>query len=129
LAKNGDGYRLSTYMYKERDSDGGKIKMGPLWDFNLSFGNIDYCTGGSPQGLVITDFNTVCGNDGWIVHFWWEKFLKDKAFYDKLKQRYTSHRDNQLSDKIVFGTIDSLTQLITPATGRNFEKWPILRRN
>lgn len=126
VAKNGDGYRLSTYMYKERDSDGGKIKMGPLWDFNLSFGNIDYCTGGSTTGLVITDFNKVCRDDYWIVHFWWSKFLNDKVFLENLKKRYTFHRSNMLSNEVVFGTMDSLSQLIKPATARNFQRWPIL---
>jgi spore coat protein CotH len=126
LAKNGDGYRLSTYMYKERDSDGGKIKMGPLWDFNLSFGNINYCTGGSPTGFVITNFNTVCRDDAWVIHFWWERFLRDNLFFENLRKRYSDLRKNQLSNQNIFGTIDSLAQLISPATGRNFQRWPIL---
>ena len=39
LSRNIDGYRLSTYMYKDRDDNGGKLSMGPLWDYNLAFGN------------------------------------------------------------------------------------------
>jgi hypothetical protein len=35
FAYNPDAYRLSTYMHKERL---GKLKMGPIWDFNLGFG-------------------------------------------------------------------------------------------
>ena len=46
LSKNIDGYRLSTYMYKDRDSNDGKLIMGPFWDYNLAFGNADYCNGG-----------------------------------------------------------------------------------
>ncbi len=126
LAKNGDGYRLSTYMYKERDSDGGKIKMGPLWDFNLSFGNIDYCTGGNHLGLVIEDFNKVCADDYWVVHFWWKKFMSDKVFLDSLKRRYSYLRAQQLSDAKIFRTIDSIATLLKPAVDRNFARWPIL---
>jgi hypothetical protein len=33
-----DGYRSSCFMYKDKDSKGGKLTIGPLWDFNLSFG-------------------------------------------------------------------------------------------
>ena len=36
LSNNVDGYRLSTYLTKNRDE---KLKIGPIWDFNLSFGN------------------------------------------------------------------------------------------
>ena len=39
MFKNIDGYRLSTYMYKDRN---GKLNMGPIWDYNLSTGNADY---------------------------------------------------------------------------------------
>lgn len=39
LTKNIDGYRLSTFLHKDTS---GKLKMGPIWDFNLSFGNADY---------------------------------------------------------------------------------------
>ena len=43
ITKNVDAYRLSTYFYKEKDSDGGQIVMGPWWDYNLGFGNSDGC--------------------------------------------------------------------------------------
>jgi hypothetical protein len=29
VSKNVDGYRISTYLHKQRDSDGGKLFMGP----------------------------------------------------------------------------------------------------
>lgn len=36
LAKNLDGFRTSAYLYKESGVD--QLKMGPLWDYDLSFG-------------------------------------------------------------------------------------------
>ena len=42
LSKNVDGYRLSTYIHKQADSDGGLFVMGPIWDVNLGFDNADY---------------------------------------------------------------------------------------
>lgn len=35
--KNPDGYRTSTYMYKEANSD--VMTVGPIWDYDLSFGS------------------------------------------------------------------------------------------
>lgn len=36
LTKNPDGYRTSTYFYKDADSD--ILTVGPIWDYDLSFG-------------------------------------------------------------------------------------------
>ena len=36
LTKNPDGYRTSSYLYKDVDST--VCKMGPVWDYDLSFG-------------------------------------------------------------------------------------------
>lgn len=36
LFSNPDGYQFSTYFHKERN---GKLRAGPIWDFNLTLGN------------------------------------------------------------------------------------------
>lgn len=126
ISKNPDAYRLSTFFYKERDSDGGKIKFGPVWDFNLGFGNVDYCTQGNPEGLVILNFNEVCSGDGWVIHFWWKKFLQDEFFYNDLKHRWKNLRNNQLSNDRVNFVIDSLSNMLGQAQVRNFQQWPVL---
>lgn len=36
LTKNPDGYRTSSYLYKDANND--VITMGPIWDYDLSFG-------------------------------------------------------------------------------------------
>jgi len=126
LAKNPDAYRLSTFFYKERDSDGGKVHFGPVWDNNLGFGNVDYCTQGTPDGLVITNFNLVCPDDGWVIHFWWKKFLDDEAFYRQLKLRWKELRRDKLSDARVHFVIDSIATMLKKPQGRNFQQWPVL---
>jgi len=126
ISKNPDAYRLSTFFYKERDSDGGKIKFGPVWDFNLGFGNVDYCTQGNAEGLVILNFNEVCPGDGWVIHFWWKKFLQDETFYNDLKQRWKYLRNNQLSNDRINFVIDSLSNMLGQAQVRNFQQWPVL---
>ena len=40
LSKNGDGFNTSAYLYKETGSE--PMKMGPLWDYDLGFGNNNY---------------------------------------------------------------------------------------
>src|SRR5690606_33635830 len=42
IGKNVDAYIFSTYLYKDKDSNDKRLHMGPLWDFNLAYGNVDY---------------------------------------------------------------------------------------
>ena len=39
---------------KEKDSNGGKIHTGPIWDFNFAFGLVDYCEGYLPTGYMFS---------------------------------------------------------------------------
>ncbi len=124
LTKNVDGYRISTYLNKQNDANGGKLRMGPIWDFNLGFGNVDYCTQGNHEGWVYK-FNDICSTDGYLVPFWWEKLHKDKAYEEELYGRWTALRANQLSEATIHHKIDSAYALLdSGAQQRNFERWP-----
>jgi len=126
VSKNVDAYRLSTFMYKEKDSDGGKLNMGPIWDFNLGFGNANYCTQGNPEGWV-TKFNTICPQDYWLIPFWWDQLMLDPAYRTKLAARWASLRANQFKTDRIITYIDSVyTVLNAEAQQRNFERWPVL---
>lgn len=126
ISKNVDGYRLSTYMYKDKDSISSKLHMGPVWDYNLAFGNADYCTEGNPTGLVFLDFNQVCSRDFWIVHFWWERLWNDPSFKTELGNRWVQLRQDLLSTDHLVAKVDSFENLLQESQSRNFEKWPIL---
>ncbi len=63
LSNNVDGYRISTFMHKDKNE---KLKMGPIWDFNLAFGNADYCDGGSTN-VWAYQFNQRCPQDFLLV--------------------------------------------------------------
>ena len=125
ITRNVDGYRLSTYMHKQKDSDGGKLIMGPIWDYNLAFGNANYCDGGETWGWA-HQFNRVCPDDIWVNAFWWDRLLSDNAFRQQFKDRYFYFRENVLSTDNVMVTIDSLVTHMGPAVERNFERWRIL---
>lgn len=125
LTKNVDGYRLSTFMYKKRDSDGGKIFMGPVWDFNLGFGNANYCTTGTPTGFV-TEFNKLCPADTWLIPFWWKRLFQDPAFGARVGSRWAELRATTLQKSEINGYIDSVyTLLNAEAQQRNFIAWKV----
>ncbi len=124
LSNNVDGYRLSTYMYKNKNE---KLAMGPIWDFNLAFGNADYCGGGETD-LWAYKFNERCTQDFWMIPFWWERLLQDPAFVDRLKQRWSALRGNTLSNDGIKGRIDGFVDRMEAAGSidRNFQSWNIL---
>ena len=126
LTKNVDGYRLSTYFHKKKSNDGGgKLHMGPIWDFNLGFGNADYCTKGNPEGLVL-DFNQLCPSDGMLIPFWWKRLLEDPSYRKELGTRWSELRQNVLSTQRIHTYIDSVANVLTEARARNFSKWPVI---
>jgi hypothetical protein len=126
VSKNVDGYRLSTYLYKQKDSDGGKLHMGPIWDFNLGFGNADYCTRGNPEGWV-TSFNTICPQDYWLIPFWWNRLNQDVGYRNKMAARWAQLRADKLQTSKITNYIDSVyTVLNVESQQRNFVRWPVL---
>ena len=124
FSKNPDGFRLSTYLHKEK---GGKLKMGPIWDFNLAFGNVNYCDGDSPYGWAHR-FNDICSGDNWQVPFWWNRFLDDPEYVSLLKERWAILRSEILSSDTVSGRLRELQENLkgSSAIDKNFGKWLIL---
>ncbi|MCB9355582.1 MAG: CotH kinase family protein [Lewinellaceae bacterium] len=125
LTKNIDAYRLSTFLYKDKDSKDPRLFAGPVWDFNIAMGNANYCGGGSYQGWAI-NFNGVCNQDDWIIHFWWRKLWDDPAFRAQLATRWEALRSGPFSDQKVTGVLDSLAGVVAQAQVRNWQRWPVL---
>ena len=125
ITRNVDGYRLSTFMYKNKDSNGGKLRMGPVWDFNIAFGNANYCSGNDTHGWAI-NFNWVCPSDAWLIPFWWDKLRNDPAFRGQVRTRWQQLRASTFSNTAINGIIDSLAAVVQEGQVRNFQRWPIL---
>lgn len=124
LSNNVDGYRLSTYMNKDKNE---KLKMGPIWDFNLAFGNADYCDGGATN-VWAYKFNERCPDDIWLTPFWWGRLMEDPAYVSRLKDRWAQLRGGAFSNGAVQGKIDNylVTLNASGAVDTNFSLWPIL---
>jgi hypothetical protein len=128
FTKNIDGYRLSAYFYKDKDSKGGKLVVGPVWDFSNSLGNCDYydttLTGWAISYL--TTNSSFINYDGSLVPFWWKKLFEDPGFIEKVRIRWIELRQNQFTLETIDRIIDSTTAHLDEAQQRNFIKWPIL---
>ena len=119
LSKDVDAYRLSTYFHKDKDSKGGKITAGPFWDFNLAFGNGDYCSGDDVTGW---EYYQCPGNSP----FWWDAMLQDTLFTNALRCRWEELRSTTLSTANMNHYLDSISTNMNDAQARNFQKWPVM---
>ena len=121
LTKNIDAYRLSTYFYKDKDSKGGKLTMGPIWDFNLSCGGINI--GYGDWGAI--PYNWVSDELPGGVPFWWNTFLQDPYYNSCLKERWNDLRQDIINENHFNSIIDNYATLLDEAKERNFEIFPL----
>ncbi len=124
IAKNVDAYRISAYLYKQRESNGGHLFAGPIWDFNLSFGKAWY-----PEDLFLTEgwqvhYNTWRPWDDFHVPFWWEILSSDFQFVVLLNDRWQQLRPELFSLDSLYASIDALVDTLSEARVRNFNRWP-----
>lgn len=124
VSKNVDGYRLSTFFYKDKMSSGGKLKAGPAWDFNLAWWNANYCGGEQSTGWAY-DIGAICPG-GWQPNFWWARLLQDPAYTFDLRCRWEELRLTTLSLPALNNYVDSVAAYLNEAQGRHFQAWPIL---
>ncbi len=123
ISKEVDKYRYSTFFYKDKDSNGGKLFAGPAWDFDLGYGNVDYW----PPGIDYTGWlYLMVEPHDYSIMFWWKRMMEDPYFRDMAKTRWEWLRQNQLSDAGIHALIDSVLLHIDAAKDRNYQRWPIL---
>ncbi len=128
LTRDVDAYLGSTFLWKEKDSKGGKLHAGPVWDFNLGFGNDDYCGGTGTYGFAIQR-NEVCNPK--LRPLIWTRVWEDPAFKDRVAERWQGLRQGPLSDEAILARYDSLITLIdaSGARERNFARWQFVTGN
>lgn len=113
IGRNGDSmvdksFFTSVYMNVKR---GGKLKMGPLWDFDVAFGN-NYTSDIYPT-------------EGWYVRdvTWYSRLFEDPVFENAVKDRFKFFYNNK---NVVFQEINNLVQTIRYSVEQNENRWGTL---
>jgi hypothetical protein len=121
LAYNLDSsFRRSCYLTKDK---GGKLKMGPPWDFDLAFGNFinDYNRYTSWASVGTDD------EDSYVKTTWLNYLLQDPAFTRQLKQRWGEVGNLMLSAALE--EIALQRRLLQQSQRENFSVWNIFGEN
>jgi hypothetical protein len=114
IFKNVDSGYSSVYFHKEK---GGLLKMGPLWDFDLSSGN---------YGHLQEDLR---GPEGWYTsrsdkNVFFYHLMQYESFRNNLKARW-----NEVFQDAIIKMIESIypmSDMITKSRYYNFMTWDII---
>jgi hypothetical protein len=120
LFKNVDAYFLSTFLHRTGD---GRLKLGPVWDLDLSTGNASYGGVWKAEGWMLFPEDPRRGS---AVPFWWDRLFEDPAFRARLRDRYRALRNDVFSEPALFRLIDETARTLDAAQKRNFQRWPTL---
>jgi hypothetical protein len=120
MFKNVDGYRLSTFMFKDRD---GKLNMGPAWDYDLTIGNADYREWGIYTYPMATGWY-YASNVGESYN-WYTRLMQDPEFVRRYADRWFALRNGVLSTQHILADINGYAALLAEAAARNFNRWQL----
>ncbi|MBN1559077.1 CotH kinase family protein [candidate division KSB1 bacterium] len=129
LCKNVDAYRISSFMYKDRDDNNSRLIMGPIWDFNLSMAKAWFP---EDAGVYIgwqVDYRLLRPSDGAQPPLWWEKLAHHAIFENTAQARWNQLRATTFRQDNLFADIDNFVLLLGDAKERNFTKWPSMLQN
>ena len=108
-------FRRSCFMMKE---PGGKLKMGPVWDFDLAIGNHhdDYDE--------YDKWMCTMQEHGYIKTNWYQSLLEDETFRKRLREIWDEKKD-ELLERTLY-CIDNMGATVAPSAEYNFEVWDIM---
>jgi hypothetical protein len=117
-----DGYKLSFHMFKDLDSKGGKLQLGPVWDLNLAYGNFDFAADPPlPTGWTWTKCETHNMRPFWVYNI-----VQTDTVQNTIACRWNELRAGPLHTDSLLQFIDVNLKLIKEARIRNFQRWPVL---
>lgn len=156
VTNNSDSYWCSFFLHKPKDSKGGKVTLGPAWDFNLAMSNGSQPENGGNNNGGNNGFNWnmwggggmggggmgSSGTTGWQIESsmktgmsglkipnWLTGMWKDSHYQSELKKRWAELRSGVWHTKTMDVYLDSMKTYLTKAADRNFKRWPNLGKS
>ena len=115
FSSNVDVYTFSTFFHKDRK---GKLRAGPVWDYNLAFGHDEF---GNRSRYDVWQFDN---SDNTGPKFWKDLF-NTSEYRCYLAKRWfeITAEGNPLNYNELCNRIDEIDELITEAVGRDNQRW------
>lgn len=105
----------SCYLWRP---SGGKLKLGPVWDFDMAFGN---------HYGDLKDYDGWCTTEStyqYISENWMNYLMQYPAFTDRLVERWNEVKNDLLTTAL--RAVDDYSAVLDGDQQRNFEAWDIM---
>jgi subtilisin-like proprotein convertase family protein len=122
LAQNGDGYKKSMFFHKDKTSKGGKLKAGPIWDFDWSLKFAPWVD------ADVTGWTyTAAPCDGDVLFTpWFARLMEDTTFENAVFCRWQELRQTIIDSAYLNHELDSMALVLDEAQARHFDAWGTL---
>ena len=114
LMMNVDAYRLSTYLHKDQ---GGKVIMGPVWDFDRSAGSTD------GRDDDPTRWSGTGDGTNYFTYTWWTNLHRNESYVRLWETRWRELRRTLFSTEHIQALIDGMAVETAEAWVRDHERW------
>ena len=129
FTSNADSYQFSTYFHKERN---GKLRAGPVWDYDLTFGNDIFAWGLDRSKTYHWQFENYYKGyiDNTGSKFWKDLFYM-ADFSCQLKKRWKelTATNGPLNFNVVAAKIDQINTQIAEGAIREEFRWNLSGRS
>jgi len=119
VCKNYDGGVTSSYFYKDSDSIDSRIKAGPIWDYDMTWGNYRHremkVVGESPLGVTKLSLNSNSSP-------WFGSLYKKDSFYNKVCSLYREKISMYLEELAESG-IEEYKDYLDASWDMNYIRW------
>ena len=118
IASNPDSYQFSTFFHKDRS---GKLRAGPIWDYNLSYGNDLFVFGFDRSFYDVWQFEY----ENMGAKFW-KDFFQDSTFKCYLSKRWfeLTAENKALNYSTIVSLIDEFIEVVNESQVRELQRWP-----
>ncbi|MFN8256069.1 MAG: CotH kinase family protein [Bacteroidales bacterium] len=118
ITSNADSYQYSTYFHKDRN---GKLRAGPVWDYDLTYGNDLFFWGLDRSHTDVWQFDN---GDNTGSKFW-KDFYNNSTYKCYLANRWQSLTATgaALNINVINDKITGIADLISEAADREDQRW------
>ncbi|MBT7311526.1 T9SS type A sorting domain-containing protein [bacterium] len=113
LTRNVDFFLSSTFI---NSNYGDVLHLGPVWDFNIAFGNCNYFNSWETAGWVMD------------IQLWAAPLVFNPThnLQEHLSLNWSRQRNNTITASKIDALIDGYAELIQESQERDFQRWPRL---
>ena len=131
ITKNVDGNKSSFYIYKYSDSVSDKLYFGPVWDYDIAYGN--YTASYYKERHLQSGEGLMTAIDDYERFYWYPQLYKHADFVEAVKEAYRERFRPCLL--VILGlaepsedmghlmSLADYAQLLSPAAALNFTRW------